>query len=84
MKRSNFREISISGWKDSILNISILKFSSAAQLCLTLCKPMDCSTPGFPVHHQLPELVQTHVHRVSDAIQLSRPQSSSSPPALPI
>ena len=44
--------------------------------------PMDCSTPGFPVHHQLPELSQTHVHRVSDAIQLSHPLSSPSPPAL--
>ena len=42
---------------------------------------MDCSTPGFPVHHQLPELAQTHVHRVGDAIQLSRPLSSPSPPA---
>ena len=46
-----------------------------------LCDPMDCSTPGFPVHHQLPELVQTHIHRVSDAIQLSHPLSSPSPPA---
>ena len=42
--------------------------SSVTQSCLTLCNPMDCSTPGFPVHHQLPELAQTHVHRVSDAI----------------
>ena len=42
--------------------------SSIAQSCLALCDPMDCSTPGFPVHHQLPELAQTHVHRVSDAI----------------
>ena len=49
------------------------------QLCPTLCGPMDCSTPGFPVHHQLPELVQTHVHRVSDAIQLSHPLSPSPP-----
>ena len=49
--------------------------SSVAQLCLTLCDPMDCSTPGFPVHHQLPELSQTHVHRVGDAIQLSHPLS---------
>ena len=46
-------------------------FSSIAQLCPTLCNPMDSSTPGFPVHHQLPELVQTHVHQVSDAIQPS-------------
>ena len=49
---------------------------SAAQSCLTLCNPTDCSTPSFPVHHQLPELTKTHVHRVSDAIQLSYPLSS--------
>ena len=48
-------------------------FSSVSQLCLTLCDPMDCSTPGFPVHHQLLELALTHVHRVLDAIQLSHP-----------
>ena len=57
------------------------RFSSVAQSCLTLCDPMDCSMPGFPVHHQLPELAQTHVHRVSDAIQPSHPLSSPSPPA---
>ena len=54
----------------------MVQFSSAAQSSLTLCNPMDCSTPDFPVHHQLPELVQTHVHRVSDAIQPSHPLSS--------
>ena len=48
--------------------------------CLTLCEPMDCSTPGFPVHHQLLELTQTHVHRVSDAIQPFYPLLSLSPP----
>ena len=48
-----------------------VQFSSVAQLCLTLCDPMNCSTPGLPVHHQLPEFTQTHVHRVSDAIQPS-------------
>ena len=48
---------------------------SAAQSCLTRCNPMDCSTPGFPVHHQLPELTQTHVHGVGDAIQPSHPLS---------
>ena len=58
---------------------SHVQFSSA-QLCPTLCYPMDCSTPGFPVHHQLPEFTQTHVHWVSDAIQPSHPLSSSSPP----
>ena len=56
-------------------------YCSAAQLCPTLWDPMDCSTPGFPVHHQLRELAQTHVHRVDDAIQPSRPLSSPSPPA---
>ena len=57
------------------------QFSSVAQSCPTLCDPMDCSTPGFPIHHQLPELPQTHVHRVGDAIQPSHPLSSPSPPA---
>ena len=50
-----------------------------SQSCPTLCDPMDCSMPGIPVHHQLVKLAQTHVHRVSDAIQLSHPQSSPSP-----
>ena len=54
--------------------------SSVAQWCLTLCNPMDCSTPGFPVHHQLPDAMQTHVHWVGDAIQPSHPLSSPSPP----
>ena len=54
---------------------------SVAQLCLALCSPMDCSTPGFPVLHHLLELAQTHVHWVSDAIQPSHPLSSPSPPA---
>ena len=56
------------------------QFSSVAQSCLNLCDPMDCRTPSFPVHHQLPELTQTHVRRVSDAIQPSHPLSSASPP----
>ena len=56
-------------------------FSSVAQSCLTLCNPMDSSMPGLPVHHQLPELTQTHIHWVSDAIQPSHPMSSPSPPA---
>ena len=55
--------------------------SSVAQSCLTLCDPMNSSTPGLSVHHQLPEFTQTHVHRVSDAIQPSHPLSSPSPPA---
>ena len=60
---------------------STVMFSSVAQLCPTLCDPMNCSTPGLPVHHQLPEFTQTHVHRVSDAIQPSHPLSSPSAPA---
>ena len=55
--------------------------SSVAQSCPTLCDPMNHSTPALPVHHQLPEIIQTHVHRVDDAIQLSHPLSSPSPPA---
>ena len=54
---------------------------SVAQSCPTLCDPMNRSMPGLPVHHQLPEFTQTHVHQVSDAIQLSHPLSSPSPPA---
>ena len=61
--------------------MTIKMFSSVIQLCPTLCNPMDCSMPGFPVHHQLPESTQTHVHWVSDAIQPSRPLSFPSPPA---
>ena len=57
------------------------QFSLLTQSCLTLCNPMGCSTPSFLVHHQLPELTQTHVHQISDAIQLSHPLSSLSPPA---
>ena len=70
-----FSESSFAGF----CNVS---FSSVAQLWLTLFDPMDCSMLGFPVHHQLPELAQTHVHWVGDAIQPSRPLSSPSPPAL--
>ena len=61
--------------------ISSAQFSSVAQLCLTLCDPMNCSTTGLPVHHQLLEFSQTHIHWVSDAIQPSHPLSSPSPPA---
>ena len=64
------------------VNLVYVQFSSSvAQSCLTLCNPMNCSTPGPPVHHQLPEFTQTHVHRVGDAIQPSHPLSSPSPPA---
>ena len=62
-------------------DLSSVQFSSVAQLCPTLCDPMNCSTPGLPVHHQLLEFTQIHVHWVSDAIQPSHPLSSPSPPA---
>ena len=70
-KCSNYRTIAL---------ISV-QFSSVAQSCPTLCDPMNRSMPGLPVHHQLPEFTQTHVHRVSDTIQPSHPLSSPSPPA---
>ena len=56
-----------------IIMISPIQFSSVAQSCATLCDPMDCSMPGFPVHHQFPEPAQTHVHRVGDTMQPSHP-----------
>ena len=75
-------------WKRETINtVTPLKYflsssvSSVTQSCSTLCDPMDCSMLGFPVHHQLSKLVQTHVHRVSDTIQPSHPLSSPSPPA---
>ena len=58
--------------------MSSVQFSSVAQSCPTLCDPVNCSTPGLPVHHQLPEFTQTHVHRVGDAIQPSHPLPSPS------
>ena len=64
------------------MSSSVQSVSSVAQSWLTLCDPMNRSTPGLPVHHQLPEFTQVHVHRVSDAIQPSHPLSSPSPPAL--
>ena len=78
---------SVFNWKLSFtIDIKIkwpqkYEFSSVAQTCLILCNPMDCSTPAFPVHHQLPELTQTHVHWVGDPIQTSHPLSSPSPTA---
>ena len=73
-----FKKLSSSSQK----NLSFIQFTTVAQLCPTLCDPMDCSTTGFPVHHQLPEIAQTHVLQVSDAIQPSHPLWSPSPPAL--
>ena len=68
-----------SDWKVGKNGVS--PFSSVTQSRQTLCDPIDCSTPGLPVHHQLPEFTQTHVHWVGDAIQPSHPLSSPSPPA---
>ena len=68
--------------KNMLIRNDIFQFSSVTQSCLTLCDPMNHSTPGLPVHHQLPESTQTHVHCVGDAIQPSHPLSSPSPPAL--
>ena len=66
---------------DNFDSVMFTHFSSVTQSCLTLCDPMNRSTPGLPVHHQLPEFTQTHVHRVGDAIQPSHPLSSPFPPA---
>ena len=68
-------------FKSYILTFIFVQFCSVAQSCLTLCDPMNRSTPGLPVHHQLPEFTQTHVYRVGDAIQPSHPLSSPFPPA---
>ena len=76
------KEVKLSLSADNmILYISSVQFNSVAQSCPALCDPMNHSTPGLPVHHQLPEFTQTHVHRVRDAIQPSHPRSSPSPPA---
>ena len=76
----------LSEWTEHLLNfikvVNKSKFSSVAQSCPTLCDPMNPSMPGLPVHHQLLESTQTHVHRVGDAIQPSHPLLSPSPPAL--
>ena len=64
-----------------LYSLPSVQFSSVAQSCPTLCDPMNRSTPGLPVHHELPEFTQTHVHRVGNAIQPSHPLSSPSPPA---
>ena len=69
-------------WVGEKFNAELGCCCSVAQSCPTLCDPRDCSTPGPPVHHQFPELAQTHVHQVSDAIQPFHPLQSPSPPAL--
>ena len=64
-----------------VLPLTLIQFSSVSQSCPTLCNLMKCITPGLPVHHQLLEYTQPHIHRVSDAIQPSHPRSSASPPS---
>ena len=71
------KEVAIIFITSTILSV---QFSSVAQSCLTLCDPMNRSTPGLPIRHQLPEFTQTHVHRVGDAIQPSHPLLSPFPP----
>ena len=71
----------VGGICPAFTNLCFIQFSLVAQSCPTLCDPVNRSMPGHPVHHQLPEFTQTHVHRVSDAIQPSHPLSSPSPPA---
>ena len=73
--------IKIKNFKNHSVHKMIIQFSSVAQSYLTICDPMNRSTPGLPVYHQLPEFTQTHIHPVSDAIQPSHPLSSPSPPA---
>ena len=78
--------LTVISWRTGLVQIwthsRISKFSLVAQSCPTLCNPMNCCIPGLPVHHQLPESTQTHVHWVGDAIQPSHPLLSPSPPAL--
>ena len=69
----------VTWWETAIL-VTHFWVSSVAQSCPTLCNPMDCSTPGLPIYHQLPQLTQMHVYWVNDAIQPSHPLSSPSPP----
>ena len=80
--KAMFFPVVIYGCDSWTIKKASVQFSSVAQSCPTLCDPKDCSTPGLPVHHQLPEFTQTHVHWVGDAIQPSHPLSSPSPPAL--
>ena len=74
-------KIEMTEFMTRFLSEKLVQFSSLAQSCPTVCDPMDCSTPGLTVHHQLPEFTQTHVHWVGDAIQPSHPLSSPSLPA---
>ena len=81
-EESEKSSLTLSVQKTKIMHlVPTVHLSSVAQSCPTLCNPMNLSTPGLPVHHQLPEFTQTHIHRVSDAIQPPHPLSSPSPPA---
>ena len=71
----------VSPFRPFSVGLSSVQFSSVAQSCPTLCNPMNCSMPGLPVHHQLPEVTQTQAHRVGDAIQPSQPLLSPFPPS---
>ena len=78
LKHCHIQPVLFSTALGGLLDI-LVQFSSVTQSCPTLCNPMDCSRPGLPVHHQLPEFTQTHVYWVSDAIQPSHPLLSPSP-----
>ena len=80
-KQSSLKKIYLVCCSYSVCLFSSVQFSSVSPLCPALSNIMDCSTPSLPVHHQLPEFTQTHVHWVSDAIQSSHPLSSPTPPA---
>ena len=81
-KAREFQKNIYSCFIDYVKAFDCVQFSSVTKSCPTLCDPMNLSTPGLPVHHQILEFTQTHVHRVSDAIQPSHPLSSTFPPAL--
>ena len=81
MSLRELRELVMDSWGHKESGTTERLISSVTHSCPNICDTMDCSTPGFPVHHQLLELAQTHVHQVSDAIQASHPLSSHSPPA---
>jgi len=81
LRNSTFELLRGSSSERICVHAKLLQFSSVTQSCPTLCDPMNRSTPGLPVHHQLPEFTQTHIQGVSDAIQPSHPLSSPSPPA---
>ena len=82
MQSKSIKDNTVPGTPETFVKSAVRnhQFSSVAQSCPTLCDPMDCSTPGLPVHHQLLEPTQTRVHQVGDAIQPFHPLSSPSPP----